>query len=762
MSLIRILSSPWQRTIEHFVTAFVLVIAALFLSVIFFNSIHSTPFAFFYGAVALVAYMGGLAAGLAATCLSIILVELLLIAPIWQFGDGSGNFSHLVIFASVAVLISWLNHSRLASLRQSTRRRDELQALLTHIDDAVTAQDEKGQVVFANKAAARLTGYSSVESMIGLTAESAQRRFAMYDEAGQPLSYDHLPRQRVFRQGVGGTIRFKLRYLDNGAEKWVHLSTAPLLDENKKPRLAVNIFRDITESMDAQHRLRQILDNLPALVGMLDLEGTLLEANRMALNLANLKRDDVIGKHFAESYWWSYDPHIQAELRQAITRAQVGEVVRYDVDVRIGEGRFATIDFILSPIRNEAGLIYALLPSAVDITERRRIEKERAVLSEEIEKQHTRLETILDSVPGLVWEGVGKPDGTQKLIYVNRYAQHLLGYPVERWYQDPPIWSDIVVPEDMPLVVEQAMNIFTGTQPGVIKFRLKARDGRIIPVESYSAIVQRGLDDQSTRMCGVIMDVSASKRDEALLEKYMLRLKISNDELRQFAYVASHDLQEPLRMVSSYLQLIESRYHAMLDDDGREFIRYAVDGAIRMKRLIQDLLLYSRVEMRNEQYTRVDMNTVLAEVKSNLEITIAQTGTIIHAEPLPEISADHGQMVQLMQNLVSNAIKFRGQALPEITIGAEKVRDAWLFSVRDNGIGIDPKYHDRIFVIFQRLHEHGKYPGTGIGLAICKRVAERHGGRIWFTSEPGNFTTFYFTIADYLQNGREGDHDVFA
>lgn len=762
MSPIRVLSFLSAQTLGNFVITLLLVLAALLLSLLFYNIIYVTPFAFFYGAVALVAFMEGLAAGLVATCLSIILVELVLIAPVGQFGDGSGNYSHLVIFGAVAVFISWLNHARLASLRQSTRRHDELQALLTHIDDAVTAQDEQGQIVFANKAAALLTGYPSVDAMIGLTAAAAQRRFALFDEGGQPLSYDRLPRKRVFSEGVGGTIRFKVRYLDDGSEKWVHLSTASLLDENNKPRLAVNIFRDITESVDAQYRLRQILDNVPALVGMLDLEGILIEANRLALTLANLKRDDVIGKHFAETYWWSSDPNIQANLRAAITRARAGEVVRYDVDVRIGEGQFATIDFTLSPIRDEEGQIYALLSSAVDITQRRCIEKERAALSEEVEKQRTRLESILARIPGIVWEGVGKPDGTQKVLYVNRYAQDLLGYPVERWYEAPSIWPEIVVPEDLPRVIDQAMSIFTGTHSGVIEFRMKTRDGRIIPVESYAAILQRGANDQSTHMCGVMMDVSQRKRSAALLEQYMARLKTSNDELKQFAYVASHDLQEPLRMISSYLQLIESRYHDQLDEDGKEFIHYAVDGSNRMKRLIQDLLLYSRVETRKGLYTSVDMNTVLGEVQRNLKLTIEQTNTLIHAEVLPEINADHGQMVQLLQNLISNAIKFRSESPPEITITAEKVSGAWQFAIRDNGIGIDPKYQERIFIIFQRLHGHGKYPGTGIGLAICKRVVERHGGHIWVTSEAGRGATFYFTVAESLKSGSESYDAEFA
>ena len=247
-------------------------------------------------------------------------------------------------------------------------------------------------------------------------------------------------------------------------------------------------------------------------------------------------------------------------------------------------------------------------------------------------------------------------------------------------------------------------------------------------------------------------DITRLKRAEAALaekaealETALAELRRSNSELEQFAYVASHDLQEPLRMVASYCQLLGRRYRDRLDDDAREFIDYAVDGAARMQQLINDLLTYSRVGSRAKEPVAVDLGTVLDAALLNLKVAVEDSGGRITRDPLPTVMGDDVQLTQLFQNLIGNALKFRREVPPEIHVGAAEEPERWLISVADNGIGMESAYFDRIFVIFQRLHERGKYPGTGIGLAICKKIVERHGGRIEVASEPGRGTTF--TIA---------------
>jgi signal transduction histidine kinase len=224
----------------------------------------------------------------------------------------------------------------------------------------------------------------------------------------------------------------------------------------------------------------------------------------------------------------------------------------------------------------------------------------------------------------------------------------------------------------------------------------------------------------------------------------------SNAELQQFAYVASHDLQEPLRLISSYTQLLARRYRGKLDADADDFIAFAVDGAKRMQKLINDLLIYSRVTTQGRPLKPASAQAALDQALANLQAVIAERQAVVTHDPLPTVLADDTQLMQLFQNLVANALKFHHQAPPQVHISAEAKDGQWLFSVQDNGIGIESHYSERIFVIFQRLHTQAEYPGTGIGLALCKRIVERHGGRIWVESQPGQGATFYFTLPTHL------------
>jgi light-regulated signal transduction histidine kinase (bacteriophytochrome) len=247
-------------------------------------------------------------------------------------------------------------------------------------------------------------------------------------------------------------------------------------------------------------------------------------------------------------------------------------------------------------------------------------------------------------------------------------------------------------------------------------------------------------------MC-IVRDITERKHAERELHLVMDELKRSNEELQQFAYVASHDLQEPLRMIASYVQLLSRRYKGKLDADADEFINYAVDGALRMQRLINDLLAYSRVGTQGKAFEPTDCEQILTQALANLQLAIEDNHADITHTPLPTVMGDPVQLIGLFQNLIGNALKFHGSASPQIHIAAEQDNQRWLFSVRDNGIGIAAEHIDRIFIIFKRLHTSTEYPGTGIGLAICKKVVERHGGNIWVDSAVGQGSTFHF----YLQ-----------
>lgn len=241
-------------------------------------------------------------------------------------------------------------------------------------------------------------------------------------------------------------------------------------------------------------------------------------------------------------------------------------------------------------------------------------------------------------------------------------------------------------------------------------------------------------------------EVTIRKNTEKKLSDTVTELHRSNKELEQFAYVASHDLQEPLRMITSFTQLLGERYSSVIDENGQKYIYFATDGASRMQKLIEDLLTYSRVTTRGKQFTAVDCNELFRLITMNLATAIEKKGAIITSDTLPVLDGDESQLLQLFQNLVSNGIKFCPEKTPHVHITSKKQSNYWLFSVSDNGIGIESKYQAKVFAIFQRLHTREEYSGTGIGLAVCKRIVERHGGKLWFESEPGVGTSFFFTL----------------
>ncbi len=325
-------------------------------------------------------------------------------------------------------------------------------------------------------------------------------------------------------------------------------------------------------------------------------------------------------------------------------------------------------------------------------------------------------------------------------VDVSPEFERMLGYEPGELTMSYDIWYNSVHPDDREAAAEAVQQYLNGeTEEYVAQFRFKMKNGRYKWVLARGEVGERDKDGEPIRLIGTHTDIS---KQQEMMEK----LEQSNKELEQFAYVASHDLQEPLRMVSSYTQLLEKRYKDQLDDDARDFIRFAVDGANRMQRLIQDLLTYSRITTRGKEPEPISSHSILGHALANLSETIRETGAIVTNDNLPFVMGDQSQLVMLFQNLISNGIKFNGEESPRVHISVRGQGDMAEFGVRDNGIGMNSEYLDRIFVIFKRLHTRSEYPGTGIGLAVCKRIVERLGGRIWVESEPGEGSTFYFTL----------------
>jgi PAS domain S-box-containing protein len=356
-----------------------------------------------------------------------------------------------------------------------------------------------------------------------------------------------------------------------------------------------------------------------------------------------------------------------------------------------------------------------------------------------LEAERIRYQDLFDSAP----DGYLVTDESGMILEVNRAALAMLG--VDRKFARTRRLADFFSTAPQRATFHAAMaSLDRATGPQIFEFCLGPGDGFLAEV---TAEVERSPRGTSLRVRWMIRDVTERKRSEETLAKITDELKRSNQDLQQFAHTASHDLQEPLRAISGFLQLLESQYGPRLDHKGREFISYAVEGAKRMADLIRDLLAYSRVDRRGKKPEPVETEELLAMALANLNASIGEAAVRISHDPLPALVVDDMQLVQLFQNLIGNAIKFRKPDQPcLIHVGvAERDGQAAVF-VRDNGIGIDPAQHERIFEIFQRLHKRGDYPGTGVGLAICKRIVDRHRGRIWVESQPDSGATFYFSL----------------
>ena len=484
--------------------------------------------------------------------------------------------------------------------------------------------------------------------------------------------------------------------------------------------------RTQTELEASRSRYFDLYDLAPVGYFTISEQGLILEANLTAVRLLGVARSNLVRQPFSRFiYPQDKDSYYQHRKQLLATgEPQVCELrlIRKDV-VPIW------VRYESSTVQNAVGATVCLAV-VTDITERRQAEEVLRTREQQFQVMFENHDAVMLLI---------NPE-TGAIIDANSAAARFYGYDFATLISKNINDINALDPNEIKTVCSRALHGERNTF--IFPHRLAGGETRMVEVNT-SPITHKG----QTILFSIIHDITDRIRAEEQLRKTLAELSRSNEELQQFAYVASHDLREPLRMVVSYTELLAKRYGNQLDDAANKFIAYAVEGATRLQRLIDDLLAFSRVGTKRQPQESAPTGELLDAAVHNLQAAIEESGAVITYDALPTVRGDHSQLIQLFQNLVGNAIKFRRPGEPpHIHVTACNLGQEWQFSVADNGIGIDPQFNERIFVIFQRLHAREQYPGTGIGLAICKRIVERHGGRIWVESMPGEGTTFHFTL----------------
>ena len=494
--------------------------------------------------------------------------------------------------------------------------------------------------------------------------------------------------------------------------------------------------RDIAEIKQAENEIKrqaELINITHDAIIVRDMDGKILYWNNGAEKMYGWTQREALDNIVYELLQTEFPEPLGDINKHISTKNQWnGELVRTKHD-----GTKITVSSRWVLERDENGDPNSVLMTDTDITDRKKMEEE---LESAGKYNRNLIETSLDPFVTIGPDGkITDVNGATEAV-TGRARDELIGTDFSDYFTEPE------------KAREGYKQVFKDRWIIDYPLEIKHKKGHITPV-LYNASVY---EDESGNVIGVFAaarDITERKKAEKLLKLKIEELARSNAELEQFAYVSSHDLQEPLRMIGSYLQLLQRRYYGELDDKADKYIDFAVDGASRMQNLINDLLEFSRVTTRAREFESTDCELVLNQVLSNLEISIKESGAVISHDHLPTIMVDSTQLAQVFQNLISNAIKFHSEKTPKITISVRKEDDNWIFSVADNGIGIDPKHGERIFEVFKRLHKRRDYPGTGIGLSICKKIVERHGGYMWVESEPGKGSIFYFTLpVDNIKN----------
>jgi PAS domain S-box-containing protein len=624
---------------------------------------------------------------------------------------------------------------RRAAEKHLAQMEGRYRGLLEAAPDAMVVVNQGGEIVLLNVQAEKQFGYRRDELVGQKVKNIIPEGFAERLIADGTRSA-----AEALAQQIGTGIELYGRRKDR-SEFPIEIMLSPL--ESTEGILVTAAIRDISVRKAAEKHLAQmegryrgLLEAAPDAMVVVNQRGEIVLLNVQAEKQFGYRRDELVGQRVKNIIPEGFAERLISDGTRTAAEAvaqQIGTGI--ELRGRRKDGSEFPIEIMLSPLESAEGI---LVTAAIrDISVRKTAE-------EHLAQMEGKYRGLLEAAPdAMVVVNQGR-----EIVLLNVQAENQFGYRRDELLGQkvkniiPEGFAERLIADGTRTAAEAlAQQIGTG-----IELNGRRKDGSEFPIEIMLSPLE---SPGGILVTAAIRDITERKKSEQHLMKTVGELKRSNDELEQFAYVASHDLQEPLRMVASYTQLLAKRYQGRLDSEADEFIAYAVDGSNRMQGLIRDLLAYSRAGTNGKVLREVSSERALKDALANLRATIEESGAVVTHDSLPAITSDDTQLVQVFQNLVGNAIKYRSAKVPEVHVSATKNGGKeWIFSVRDNGLGIDPQYFERIFVLFQRLHGREEFKGTGIGLTICKKIVERLGGRIWVESPPEKGSTFYFSLPE--------------
>jgi PAS domain S-box-containing protein len=607
--------------------------------------------------------------------------------------------------------------------------------LLEAAPDAMVVVNQHGAIVLLNAQAKQRFGYGPEElvghQVITIIPEGFAERL---------LSDGTRTAAQALAQQIGTGIELSGCRKD-GSRFPIEIMLSPL--DSDEGILVTAAIRDITVRKAAdknvvqmEARYRGLLEAAPDAMVVVNQHGEIVLLNAQAKKQFGYGPEELVGHQVTTIIPEGFAERLVLDGSRTAAEAlaqQIGTGI--ELSGRRKDGSRFPIEIMLSPLDSDEGILVTAAIRNISV---------RKLAEAQLGQMEGRYRGLLEAAP----EAMVLMNQHGKIVLLNLEAEKQFGYSREELTGRSV--SQIIPDKLADELIANSVGATTHAVHVGIELVGRRKNGADFPIEIMLSPLQSA---EGTLVTMAIRDITTRKRAEARVAQMVEELNRSNEELGQFAYIASHDLQEPLRMVASYTQLLAKRYKGRLDSDADEFIAFAVDGAERMQRLIQDLLSYSRIGTNGKGLIRTSSEQALSQAVQNLGSAIEDSGAQVTHDPLPEVWADTGQLIQLFQNLVGNAIKYQRAGVPLVHISATSGSGSkWLFSIKDNGLGIEAKYFDKIFGMFQRLHGRDEFAGTGIGLAICKKIVERHGGKISLESEVGQGSTFRFALAGSLSS----------